>query len=561
MSKLSSKNNADEERLSKSVEADGRPITSETEGGGNPRKARPDHACSKRDHLTADGGADRSGSKAWAEEKRRLNRELVLLRSRNTILERDKEERSISLCTAASERGWAPVLEWDSTMEWSGLECLTGARSPVKTREGVRGEMGRSRVKKSPVKKKKGKTDEGDRPQNLKRSALPKLRPPNSAAITLTCADPTKYQEVVGKARSSISLKDVGIEHLRPAESLLAVFADRDDVRMSRPSKTGDRAAGWPCCRAGAYSATDVWKPGTCSRDASAVAGCYFPLRQGRRKFEDALEPILVGRDFNAHALKWGSPSTDSRDDSTLLWAARHGLVLLNRGRASTFVGARGESIVDLTWATPAAAIKIRGWHVDASFLGKLSDPSGWTEELNVTEKKMGKAFARLKERPRTPGPDGIHSRVWLAAGAPIMGERLRQLYTSCLKEGSFPRSWKRARFVLLRKEGKPAESSSAYRPIFLLDDAGKLLERIIIARIVRHLPRDGPNLSRGQYDFREGLSTVDAIRQVRALSKMTAGGEVALAVSLDIMPWSQVVGAMREYHLLPPYLVAIVED
>ena len=60
----------------------------------------------------------------------------------------------------------------------------------------------------------------------------------------------------------------------------------------------------------------------------------------------------------------------------------------------------------------------------------------------------------------------------------------------------------------------------------------------------------------------------VDAIRQVRALSEqMTTGGEVALAVSLDIanafnsVPWGQVVGAMREYHLLPTYLVAIVED
>ena len=61
-------------------------------------------------------------------------------------------------------------------------------------------------------------------------------------------------------------------------------------------------------------------------------------------------------------------------------------------------------------------------------------------------------------------------------------------------------------------------------------------MERIITARIVWHLSWDGPNLSCGQYGFREGLSTVDAIRQIRALSEqMTAGGEVALAVSLDI--------------------------
>ncbi|KAG5318838.1 RTXE polymerase, partial [Pseudoatta argentina] len=107
-----------------------------------------------------------------------------------------------------------------------------------------------------------------------------------------------------------------------------------------------------------------------------------------------------------------------------------------------------------------------------------------------------------------------------------IVGDRLRQLYTSCLRESIFPGSWKRARFVLLRKEGKPAESPSAYRLIYLLDDAGKLLERIIATRIVRHLSRDGPNLSHCQYGFREGLSTIDDIRQVRALSEqMIAGG------------------------------------
>ncbi|EGI66702.1 hypothetical protein G5I_04750 [Acromyrmex echinatior] len=90
-----------------------------------------------------------------------------------------------------------------------------------------------------------------------KKAPLPKLRSPGSAAITVTCADPTNYQEVVGKARSSISLADVGIEDLRPrravtaaliwevrgpecrtkadrlAEKLSAVFADRDDVKVS----------------------------------------------------------------------------------------------------------------------------------------------------------------------------------------------------------------------------------------------------------------------------------------------------------------------------------------
>jgi len=71
---------------------------------------------------------------------------------------------------------------------------------------------------------------------------------------------------------------------------------------------------------------------------------------------------------------------------------------------------------------------------------GRAGPPSGWTEELSATGEEMGKAFARLRRRPRAPGPNGVHGRVWLTA-ASIIGERMRQFYTSCLREGSFPRS------------------------------------------------------------------------------------------------------------------------
>ncbi|KAG5314519.1 PO11 protein, partial [Pseudoatta argentina] len=463
-----------------------------------------------------------------------------------------------------------------------------------------------------------------------KRAPLPKLRSPGSATITVTLIWEVKGPESRDKAE-------------KLAERLAAVFADRDDVKVSRPTKTAEIRGGAGCAAARPKIKRGGQKPSgpltttvaeqtpaavttaeapsavlemavvaevttAAAREAAGganvgegeVAGCYFLPRLGRKEYEDALEslgehicrrsprPILVGGDFNAHALEWGSPSTDPRGNSTLLWAARYGLVLLNRSRASTFVGARGESIVDLTWATPAAAIKIGGWHVDADSLGEMTDrsdstllwaarhglvllnrgrsstfmeargesivdltwatpaaaikirgwhvdagslgevdppiteildarfledvvaalfptrerdiperagpPSGWTEELSVTGVEMKEAFARL-----APGPSGVYGRVWLAA-APIVGDRLRQLFMNCLREGIFPRSWKRARLVLLRKEGKPAESPSAYRLICLLDDAGKLLERVIAARIVRHLSRDGPDLSRGQW-------------------------------------------------------------
>ncbi|TLM46166.1 reverse transcriptase family protein, partial [Acinetobacter baumannii] len=162
------------------------------------------------------------------------------------------------------------------------------------------------------------------------------------------------------------------------------------------------------------------------------------------------------------------------------------------------------------------------------------------------------------------PGPDGVHGRVWaLALGA--LGDRLLRLYNSCLESGRFPSSWRTGRLVLLRKEGRPADTAAGYRPIVLLDEVGKLLERILAARIIQHLVMVGPDLSAEQYGFREGRSTVDAILRVRALSEEAVSrGGVALAVSLDIanafntLPWS-VIGGALERHRVPPYLRRLV--
>jgi len=120
---------------------------------------------------------------------------------------------------------------------------------------------------------------------------------------------------------------------------------------------------------------------------------------------------------------------------------------------------------------------------------------------------------------------------------------------------------------VLLHKEGKDATTPSAYRPICLLDEAGKLFERVVTNRLVQHLKQVGPDISDAQYGFREGLSTVDAIQCVRNLAeeRMAQGG-VVLAVSLDIMnafnslPWDRMKESLR-WHGVPKYLANVIHD
>jgi len=126
----------------------------------------------------------------------------------------------------------------------------------------------------------------------------------------------------------------------------------------------------------------------------------------------------------------------------------------------------------------------------------------------------MKDAVRRIKSG-KAPGPDGVRGKVWTLAFKEL-GGYMRHLYNRCLREGRFPAEWK-ANLVLIPKGGKPADQPSAYRSICLLDEAGKILERIIANRLVRHLSRTGPDLSRDQYGFRNGRSTVDAILRVRS--------------------------------------------
>ncbi|XP_013139951.1 PREDICTED: uncharacterized protein LOC106104438, partial [Papilio polytes] len=159
-----------------------------------------------------------------------------------------------------------------------------------------------------------------------------------------------------------------------------------------------------------------------------------------------------------------------------------------------------------------------------------------------------------------------IPGRV-LAHVVPVLKEETLALLSECLASGRIPRRWKKGKLVLLRKHGRPADSPSAYRPIVLLDEASKLFERVLAARLVAHMEAVGPDLSGAQFGFRRRRSTVDAITRLRDMVEEVVGqGGVLLAVSLDIanafntIPWTTIAEALR-YHRVPGYLRRVLAD
>ena len=106
------------------------------------------------------------------------------------------------------------------------------------------------------------------------------------------------------------------------------------------------------------------------------VVGCYVSPNCTLAVFEGYLDevrdcvrrylprPVIVLGDFNARSRAWGDARDDIRGETVLEWSAGLDLRLQNRGSVSTCVRWQGESIVDLTWATPAAARIVSGWRV-----------------------------------------------------------------------------------------------------------------------------------------------------------------------------------------------------
>lgn len=191
---------------------------------------------------------------------------------------------------------------------------------------------------------------------------------------------------------------------------------------------------------------------------------------------------------------------------------------------------------------------------------------ASWKQEMEVSEDELLQARKRMLQRSAAPGPSGVPARAWGAA-AHVLGNRLRSLFTECLRRGYFPRAWRGAKLVLLRKPGKPADTAAGYRPICLIVEEAKLLERVILERVVAHLDGRGPNLHARQYDFRRDRSTIDAILYVRGfVERAWEEGEVVVGVCLDIrnafnsLPW-EAIGLALARHRVPLYLLRVLRS
>ncbi len=129
------------------------------------------------------------------------------------------------------------------------------------------------------------------------------------------------------------------------------------------------------------------------------------------------------------------------------------------------------------------------------------------------TEEELVRAVTSLKTG-KAPGPDGIPAEI-VRRAVVSRPKIFLDLFNECLRCGTFCDEWKTARLVLIPKnKGGDPDSPSSYRPLSLLDTMGKVFELLIKPRLVESV-REAGDLSDDQKGFRDGHSTIGAIRRV----------------------------------------------
>lgn len=186
-----------------------------------------------------------------------------------------------------------------------------------------------------------------------------------------------------------------------------------------------------------------------------------------------------------------------------------------------------------------------------------------------ITEAELLAACSRAGDS-KAPGPDGVPN-VALKAAIRTRPDVFLRTYNACLVEGVFPSRWKKQRLVLLPKGNKPPDEPSSYRPICLLDTAGKVLERIICNRLEEYA-EGVRGLSSSQYGFRKARSTVDAINVVVGAARRAIAGkkwkrgakQYCAIVTLDVRNafnsanWDGILVALRRMEV-PEYVRRVI--
>ena len=153
-------------------------------------------------------------------------------------------------------------------------------------------------------------------------------------------------------------------------------------------------------------------------------------------------------------------------------------------------------------------------------------------EEIKITEKEVRDVIKGL--RNKAPGLDNIPN-VAIKNLPDNTVIHILNIYNSALALNHFLTSWKIAKIVPVPKLNKPRTSPSGYRPISLLKTLCKILDKLILNRMLEHIDEHGL-LNPDQFGFTAGHSAVQQlVRVAYVISSNIQRKYITGMVSLDL--------------------------
>ena len=125
--------------------------------------------------------------------------------------------------------------------------------------------------------------------------------------------------------------------------------------------------------------------------------------------------------------------------------------------------------------------------------------------ELQVTEAEVLNMLNGLGLN-KSSGPDRIPTKL-LKMCALLIANPLSKLFNKTLQSGKFPTSWKNASVTPIFKKKGSSSDPTNYRPISLLPNLSKILEKLVFNKIYEHLNNNNL-LTEKQSGYRPGHST-----------------------------------------------------
>ncbi|GBN44230.1 Retrovirus-related Pol polyprotein from type-1 retrotransposable element R1 [Araneus ventricosus] len=124
--------------------------------------------------------------------------------------------------------------------------------------------------------------------------------------------------------------------------------------------------------------------------------------------------------------------------------------------------------------------------------------------DKQFTKQEITYAISTMKKK-KAPGIDGISIEI-IKELHDMNPDILHYTYNKCLELGNFPETWKKGKLIIFNKPGKGPSLPNAYRPICFLSVLGKILDKLLVFRII-HLLHKNNKLHKQQHGFRNGRS------------------------------------------------------